>query len=75
MAPMVEHLTGLPAHTVGFKTSGKLHDEDYKAFVPLVDADVTRSGTCDRALVTSRPRAAPPGLPSGGRAGQERFAA
>ena len=34
---MVEILTGLPANTVGFKVSGKLHDDDYKKFVPLVD--------------------------------------
>ena len=37
---MIEILTGLPAHTVGFKLSGKLHDEDYKKFVPLVDAEI-----------------------------------
>lgn len=37
---MIELLTGLPAHTVGVKLSGKLHDEDYKAFVPKVDAEI-----------------------------------
>jgi hypothetical protein len=41
---MIEILTGLPAHTVGFKMSGKLHDEDYKQFVPLVDAEIARDG-------------------------------
>ena len=41
---MIEILTGLPAHTVGFKLSGKLHDEDYKTFVPLVDAEIARDG-------------------------------
>jgi hypothetical protein len=41
---MTEILTGLPAHTVGFKMSGKLHDEDYKKFVPLVDAEIAREG-------------------------------
>src|SRR5580704_9599581 len=41
---MIEQLTGLPAHTVGFKMSGKLHDEDYKAFVPLVDAEIAKEG-------------------------------
>ncbi len=41
---MIEQLTGLPAHTVGFKMSGKLHDEDYKQFVPLVDAEIAREG-------------------------------
>jgi hypothetical protein len=41
---MIEQLTGLPAHTVGFKMSGKLHDEDYKQFVPLADAEIAREG-------------------------------
>lgn len=41
---MIEQLTGLPAHTVGVKMSGKLHDEDYKKFVPLVDAEIARDG-------------------------------
>jgi hypothetical protein len=41
---MTEILTGLPAHTVGFKLGGKLHDEDYKKFVPLVDAEVAKDG-------------------------------
>jgi hypothetical protein len=41
---MVELLSGLPAHTVGFKLSGKLRDEDYKTFVPLVDAEIAKEG-------------------------------
>src|SRR6516164_2815736 len=41
---MIEQLTGLPVHTVGFRLSGKLHDEDYKTFVPLVDAELAREG-------------------------------
>jgi hypothetical protein len=41
---MIEILTGLPDHTVGFKMSGKLHDEDYKKFVPLVDAEIAKDG-------------------------------
>jgi stage II sporulation SpoAA-like protein len=41
---MIEILTGLPPHTVGFKLSGKLHDEDYKTFVPLVDAEIAKEG-------------------------------
>jgi hypothetical protein len=41
---MIEMLSGLPAHTVGFKMSGKLHDEDYKKFVPLVDAEIAKEG-------------------------------
>lgn len=41
---MIEFLTDLPAHTVGFKLSGKLHDEDYKKFVPAVDAEIAKEG-------------------------------
>jgi hypothetical protein len=41
---MIEMLSGLPANVVGFKLSGKLHDEDYKKFVPLVDAAIAREG-------------------------------
>jgi hypothetical protein len=44
VATMIEQLTGLPAHTVGFKLSGKLHDQDYKMFVPLIDAELAREG-------------------------------
>ncbi|MFO0851079.1 MAG: STAS/SEC14 domain-containing protein [Gemmataceae bacterium] len=41
---MVEQLTDMPAHTVGLKLSGKLHDADYKAFVPLIDAEFAKEG-------------------------------
>jgi hypothetical protein len=41
---MIELLSGLPDNTVGFKLSGKLHDEDYKKFVPLIDAALAKSG-------------------------------
>lgn len=41
---MIEILTNLPPHTIGFKLSGKLHDEDYKTFVPLVDAEIAKEG-------------------------------
>jgi len=41
---MIEPVTGLPAHTIGFKISGKLHDEDYKKFVPALDAAIAKSG-------------------------------
>jgi acyl-CoA-binding protein len=41
---MIEQLSALPQHTVGFKLSGKLHDEDYKQFVPLVDQAIARDG-------------------------------
>jgi hypothetical protein len=44
VAAMIEMLTNLPAHTVGFKLSGTLHDEDYKTFVPLVDAEIAKDG-------------------------------
>ena len=35
---MIEQLNRGSGHVVGFKLSGKLHDEDYKQFIPLVDA-------------------------------------
>jgi hypothetical protein len=41
---VVENLSGIPANTVGFKLSGTLHDEDYKKFVPLVDAEIAKDG-------------------------------
>ncbi len=41
---MIEQLTGLPDKVLGFKMSGKLHDEDYKTFVPLVDEAIARQG-------------------------------
>ena len=41
---MIEFLSGLPAHTVGFKLSGTLHDADYKRFVPLMDAEIAKDG-------------------------------
>jgi hypothetical protein len=34
---MIEQLTDVPPTILGFKLSGKLHDEDYKLFVPAVD--------------------------------------
>jgi hypothetical protein len=37
-------LTGLPDNVLGFKMSGKLHDEDYKTFVPLVDEAIAKQG-------------------------------
>jgi hypothetical protein len=41
---MIEQLTGLPVDVLGFKMSGKLHDEDYKKFVPAVDAALAARG-------------------------------
>ena len=37
---MIEQLDRSSGNVVGFKLSGKLHDEDYKHFVPLVDAAI-----------------------------------
>ena len=34
---MIEPLTETAGNVLAFKISGKLHDEDYKAFVPQVD--------------------------------------
>ncbi len=41
---MIEMLPDMPAHTVGMKLSGTLHDEDYKTFVPMVDAAIAETG-------------------------------
>lgn len=41
---MIEQLTGLPDKVIGFKMSGKLHDADYKTFVPLVDEAIAKHG-------------------------------
>ena len=41
---MIEMLMGMPDHSIGFKLSGKLHDEDYKKFVPLIDAEIAKEG-------------------------------
>src|ERR1700756_115146 len=40
---MIEMLPSSPKY-VGFKMSGKLHDEDYKKFVPMVDDAIAKSG-------------------------------
>jgi len=37
---MIEPLTRGSAGILGFKLSGRLHDEDYKHFVPAVDAAI-----------------------------------
>ncbi|HTQ38205.1 MAG TPA: STAS/SEC14 domain-containing protein [Pirellulales bacterium] len=41
---MIEQISGLPDKVLGFKMSGKLHDEDYKMFVPLVDEAIAKQG-------------------------------
>jgi hypothetical protein len=41
---MIEQLPTGSDQVLGFRLSGKLHDEDYQKFVPLVDAAVARSG-------------------------------
>jgi hypothetical protein len=41
---MIEQLSKGSDKILGFKLSGKLHDEDYKRFVPLVDAALAREG-------------------------------
>jgi len=41
---MIEELTARHGKVLGFKLSGKLHDEDYKAFVPRVDEAVAEEG-------------------------------
>jgi hypothetical protein len=41
---MVEQLPFIADNVLAVKLSGKLHDEDYKTFVPLVDAAVAKAG-------------------------------
>ncbi len=41
---MIEQLDRGTGKVIGFKLSGKLHDEDYKHFVPLVDAAIAQEG-------------------------------
>jgi hypothetical protein len=41
---MIEMIHLEPAHLLAFKLSGKLHDEDYKSFVPLVDKAIAEDG-------------------------------
>jgi hypothetical protein len=41
---VIEQLSQSSAKVLAFKMSGKLHDEDYKKFVPLVDAALEKQG-------------------------------
>src|SRR5437764_7533559 len=41
---MIEQLPRSSDRTLGFKLSGKLHDEDYKQFVPAIDAALATGG-------------------------------
>jgi acyl-CoA-binding protein len=41
---MIEQLPESSGKILGFKLSGKLHDEDYKKFVPLIDAQAAKDG-------------------------------
>jgi hypothetical protein len=41
---MIEQLPESSPKTLGFRMSGKLHDEDYKKFVPVVEAAVAKQG-------------------------------
>jgi hypothetical protein len=41
---MIETLSRGNDKILGFKLSGKLHDEDYKTFVPAIDAAVAKHG-------------------------------
>ncbi len=43
-ATVIEQLPTGSDQVLGFKMSGKLHDEDYKHFVPAVDAAVAKHG-------------------------------
>jgi hypothetical protein len=41
---MIEQLPSSLEQVLGFKKSGKLHDEDYQRFVPVIDAAVAKHG-------------------------------
>jgi stage II sporulation SpoAA-like protein len=41
---MIEQLPETSGKVLAFKMSGKLHDEDYKRFVPLVDEAIAKEG-------------------------------
>jgi len=41
---MIEQLTAPSDNVLGFKLSGKLHDEDYKHFVPAIDDAIAHHG-------------------------------
>ena len=41
---MIEQLSYDSPKVLAFKMSGKLHDEDYKTFVPLVDSAIAKEG-------------------------------
>jgi len=41
---MIEQLTRDSSKVLGFKMSGKLHDQDYQSFVPLVDKAIAEQG-------------------------------
>ncbi len=41
---MIEELKSPSDDAIGFKLSGKLHDEDYKTFVPRVDEAIANHG-------------------------------
>ncbi len=41
---MIEQLPASSGKILGFKLSGKLHDADYKTFVPLIDSAAAKEG-------------------------------
>jgi len=41
---MIEQLPSDSPKILAFKMSGKLHDADYKTFVPMVDAAISKEG-------------------------------
>lgn len=41
---MIEQLQTGSSKIIGFKLSGKLHDEDYQTFIPIVEAAVAAGG-------------------------------
>ena len=65
---MIEQLQAPSDKVLGFKMSGKLHDEDYKKFVPVIDAAAApinpRLGPLANNGGRTRTHALLPGIPA-----------
>ncbi|MDA8364483.1 MAG: STAS/SEC14 domain-containing protein [Gammaproteobacteria bacterium] len=48
---MIERLRTDDLRILGFRLSGKLHDEDYRIFVPAIDSAITAAGGKVRMFV------------------------
>jgi hypothetical protein len=51
---MIGQLPATSEKLLAFKMSGKLHDEDYKRFVPLIDAVAAKEGIQSPSVARAR---------------------